>query len=255
VRALVAIVAVTACGRVGFDSHDGATTSSCIPIGHDEDHDGIDDACDGCPHIPDPAQIDTDGDGVDDVCDPNPTSPREHIALFDPFVDARPDWILSGGLAVTYAGDSLLVDTRPGFFTIALGTPISTDEYEFGGSIGRQVGTDIKVAVYGYANGPGYYYCELFDSGLANVFFDLAYTFDRVTYMTGPQSLLTAPLQNGNFTLAMRLAPPNVTCRTGWSPRASMDQGIPGGLVAQTFTLTANALDLKLDYFIEIHTE
>jgi hypothetical protein len=43
----------------------------------DSDHDGIDDALDNCPYVPNPNQADGDGDGVGDVCDncagtPNP---------------------------------------------------------------------------------------------------------------------------------------------------------------------------------------
>jgi matrixin/thrombospondin type 3 repeat protein len=41
----------------------------------DVDGDGIVDARDDCPAIPNPAQIDTDGDGIGDVCDPCPLAP------------------------------------------------------------------------------------------------------------------------------------------------------------------------------------
>ena len=36
----------------------------------DADSDGIADACDNCPTVPNPGQEDTDGDGLGDVCDP-----------------------------------------------------------------------------------------------------------------------------------------------------------------------------------------
>jgi hypothetical protein len=49
-----------------FDSTPDA--KPCTPVGHDEDSDTIDDACDSC--LSDPNEgIDTDGDGVDNSCD------------------------------------------------------------------------------------------------------------------------------------------------------------------------------------------
>src|SRR3989442_4929814 len=45
------------------------------PSIEDSDGDGITDAQDDCPAIPNPAQIDTDGDGTGDLCDPCPLTP------------------------------------------------------------------------------------------------------------------------------------------------------------------------------------
>src|SRR6266852_601001 len=45
------------------------------PSTEDSDGDGIPDAQDDCPAIPNPAQTDTDGDGVGDLCDPCPLAP------------------------------------------------------------------------------------------------------------------------------------------------------------------------------------
>jgi len=53
---------------VGSDAGPDAGTT-CTPIGHDEDGDGVDDACDNCPTWPNGGQADADGDGVGDVCE------------------------------------------------------------------------------------------------------------------------------------------------------------------------------------------
>src|SRR5207244_3310006 len=45
------------------------------PSAEDTDGDGISDAQDNCPAIPNPAQTDTDGDGIGDLCDPCPLAP------------------------------------------------------------------------------------------------------------------------------------------------------------------------------------
>src|SRR5436190_646599 len=45
------------------------------PSVEDTDGDGIPDAQDNCPAIPNPAQTDTDGDGIGDLCDPCPLAP------------------------------------------------------------------------------------------------------------------------------------------------------------------------------------
>ena len=54
---------------------------------HDEDGDGIDDACDLCPQLADPAQADSDGDKIGDGCDPAPAAAKQRFVFFDPFTD------------------------------------------------------------------------------------------------------------------------------------------------------------------------
>jgi len=68
---------------------DGGCTVPTAP--HDEDGDGVDDACDNCPSIPNANQADQGeigaglaADGVGDACDPRPNLAGEAIVLFDP---------------------------------------------------------------------------------------------------------------------------------------------------------------------------
>jgi hypothetical protein len=71
----------------------------CVPVGHDEDNDQIDDACDVCPHVSDPAQVDSDGDRVGDACDPHP-GVADRIVRFDSFASVPADWTLPAGWSI-----------------------------------------------------------------------------------------------------------------------------------------------------------
>ena len=62
---------------------------ACTEVGHDEDGDGLDDACDRCPLDAHPAAedggADGDGDGVGDACDPHPDRPIDALRTFYSF--------------------------------------------------------------------------------------------------------------------------------------------------------------------------
>jgi hypothetical protein len=100
------------------DDGGGGPDASCA-VGHDEDIDGIVDACDNCPHVYNQTQNDTDLDGVGEACDPRPTSPGDRIVLFLAF-DVMPpqltfepantgQWVVSGDTLrlLTPTGDHL----------------------------------------------------------------------------------------------------------------------------------------------------
>jgi cysteine-rich repeat protein len=74
----------------GCDS--SCNTEACNGVGHDEDSDGVDDACDNCPTIPNPDQANAleieagnTIDAVGDACDPRPSDAGDSIAFFDGF--------------------------------------------------------------------------------------------------------------------------------------------------------------------------
>jgi hypothetical protein len=76
------------------------------PIGHDEDGDRIDDACDRCPMIANASDPDGDGDGVGEACDPDPARACEERLMFDGFGLHRPALVVTGDWRVE--GDDLV---------------------------------------------------------------------------------------------------------------------------------------------------
>lgn len=80
----------------------------CAPVGHDEDGDTVDDACDSCPSYPNTPQVDGDQDGLGNACEA-PADPAlwQKVASFESFVAAPgASWELGD---FTHAPDELVV--------------------------------------------------------------------------------------------------------------------------------------------------
>lgn len=136
---------------------DAPPQTGCDDGAHDEDGDGVADACDTCPGIPDD-QNDSDGDGVGDLCDPNPLASNE-IVLFVSFADTNLWKTVSGNWPRD--GESLLYDalTLDAYgITLYQGTPPEPPyvlEYYFTVDNIQAQGSGVAVILDANAEGQG----------------------------------------------------------------------------------------------------
>src|SRR5688500_3777092 len=86
-HAVVVAILATGCG--------GSSSECDGEVGHDEDGDGSDDACDACPYADD-NDLDEDGDGIAGICDPDPTTTNS-VLKFAGFAAEDAELTLTGG--------------------------------------------------------------------------------------------------------------------------------------------------------------
>ena len=105
-------------GSTAFAQEDGAGATEAQDPQGDLDGDGVIDAIDNCPDVPNPAQEDQDGDGLGDACDPFPDGGSQaDVPGDDPFLDdgsqvgvPGDDPFLDDGSLAAVPGDDRFLD-------------------------------------------------------------------------------------------------------------------------------------------------
>ena len=245
------------CGRVAFDARDtgagGDTGATCTEVGHDEDGDTIDDACDVCPHVANVDQADGDGDHVGDACDPEPTLARQQIVLFDPFTSIDPRWTAFEDEFVI--SDHLVLGGAAGAHRIAMHFTSQHDLFVIGGATGAQVAATGQLAMFiGPFAGQAVYYCELYDT--TNVTrLQLTYSYDQQTFMQVELLQTTNRVANGRGTFAFDSSPTMSHCTSTWHDEMRTVGGAtPPGIPPEAFEIYADGFYAQIDYLIVIRT-
>lgn len=188
------------------DDGDGVTNASdnCPKVPNpdqaNDDGDAFGDACDPCPPLADNVVVDPEGDGVSGLCDPFPQTGGDHIALFESFrgPGLPPGWVSLGTWSFV-AGDAVVTsaDGAENYLTIphshlaktAVITQLTVDDLVGGGA--RAVGpaqlyqpsTGRSIVCELRRNGSGPK-LTLFDSGTGIAIKDTDSTFDVGTMVT-----------------------------------------------------------------------
>lgn len=235
------------CGRLAFDA---VQSASCVPVGHDEDGDGIDDGCDVCPHLADVDQLDDDGDRVGTACDPEPTIARQQIVVFDPFTEIGPAWTPIKGPVSD--GDSLVMSGD--YVEINRVIDAHSDRFEIGGEV-----TDTQLAAHGLKihvvlpGGMRWYYCELFEDA-AGLDVALTYTADNgATYPRVDTASVATALINQRAVFRMDHGA-TITCSADLDGTTTSAGGAAPLPFGTTLDIAAEGLTARIDYFIQIRT-
>ena len=226
-----------------------------LPLGHDEDRDGIDDSCDVCPHIADVQQPDGDGDLVGDNCDWEPTIPRQSIALFDPFITLDAAWfdirmgtiegdelVLRGMGSSAYAYRPYVPGGHEMFFSAAEVGPEATMDHMFA--------IDLMTDAAGAS-----YYCELYDNTTA---MRLTFTHnDGVgNYLAAGTTMMTTRLVAASGMLSYRVDANSGYCDATWAGDSRGVRGaLPAVAAANKVGPYAYNTDVRVAYFLHVRAQ
>jgi hypothetical protein len=251
-RLAAASLALLACGRIGFDPGE-VEPFPCTPVDHDEDADGIDDACDVCPQIANLAQADRDGDRVGDECDPDPDEARDTLVFFDPFTVERPEWSFRG-IPHAFVDDALVADTRDGQFRADLSAAPGADTYTLAIQLGAGGTGQRQLALYAIEDDTRLYYCDL-DQLAGTFFWQVSFTTDGVDFDAVDTSPADGPIENGRLLITMRHTPGRIECETTWPATDPLVGGpIPPGIAPIGFSISAIGLEVAATSFAHIRS-
>lgn len=258
---LAFVLLLAGCGRVAFDARsdasaqDAAAAACAVPAGHDEDGDGVDDACDVCPHVSDPAQADGDGDRVGDACDPQPALAVESITVFDTFATSLGAWQTLTPVQPTFQADSLVADTTAAQMILSHDGTLTNDVVEIGGHVGDGPAVQHQVIVESVvATGNTFYFCEINGDTSATALFNFTYTPDAVTYTVAAGVTATGPVSNRDFYLALAQRGTNATCRTTWPATSPEVTAALPGYATTRYGFAVQGVTVRIDWVIVIHS-
>lgn len=259
--AVAAVLFAAGCGRLSFDERsDAQVVDAFVPSfdarvceassSFDEDGDGVNDTCDGCPGTFTTTQDDSDGDGVGDACDPEISNPRQRILWFDGFNSELPEWntndpIVAGQRIIDVAaGDSNAILMIPGdHFTL-----------ELAGQITAVGAAPNQILLSAQPLADDSYYVELIDSGSGrrrSLMHALGTSYTELDGVT--DSGLAIP--TGALRMSLDIAPDRMQAQVAIEPdTASMTSTTTPPISSMYSIVYVRGLSVALDYAIWIET-
>lgn len=269
---VVNLIALAGCGRVGFDAvprGDGGgpgdvladVAGDVVPLGHDEDGDGVPDVDDNCPHLSG-SLADADGDGVGDLCDPAPGAanairlfatmvPGDQPFAINPFTDGtftqEADSLRFGDAAAPPLFGGLTMALTAGDVRVAIGLTITS-------VLPTTSGQQNQVALSAFDQ-PPMYFVEV--NAIAGSFQRAHIVhFDGTTYTGVTGQDLASGVHPGDLVLqTTQIVGQSVTLAAGWPGEAYSAQ-VSDGLYQGTTQINVNTNNLhyEIRYVIVIES-